>query len=339
LIVDGARGRVLVEPEPSLVAQYENFIQKERLRAVQTHKARHKPAITKDGRRVEIAANIGSWQDAVQAVEQGADAVGLFRTEFLFLDRTEPPDEDEQFEAYRAVARALGGRSLLIRTLDIGGDKPVPYVKLPREANPFLGLRGLRLSLAQPALFVTQLKAILRVANDFPVRVMYPMVSTPDEFRRAEEWMRRARDELRARGVVVPDKVETGMMVEVPAAALAANAFARQVDFISIGTNDLTQYTLAAERGNPHVAALVEGISPAVLALVEGITRAAHPHGKWVGVCGEMAGEPEAIPLLVGLGVDELSMAAPLIPRAKEIVRELAFSDARTAAQRAIGDT
>jgi phosphoenolpyruvate-protein kinase (PTS system EI component) len=195
------------------------------------------------------------------------------------------------------------------------------------------------LSLAQPALFVTQLKAILRVANDFPVRVMYPMVSTPDEFRRAEEWMRRARDELRARGVVVPDKVETGMMVEVPAAALAANAFARQVDFISIGTNDLTQYTLAAERGNPHVAALVEGISPAVLALVEGITRAAHPHGKWVGVCGEMAGEPEAIPLLVGLGVDELSMAAPLIPRAKEIVRELAFSDARTAAQRAIGDT
>lgn len=336
LIVDGERGSVWVNPDPELLVEYRHSIARAQQQAEHARTARHEPAVTRDGHRVEIAANIGSLADARLAVELGAEAVGLFRTEFLFLDRRDAPEEQEQYATYRAIARALQNRPLLIRTLDIGGDKPLPYVNLPREANPFLGLRGLRLGLAQPELFKTQLRAILRVANEFPVRVMFPMVSTLQEFRAAQTLMQQARAELRAREIAVPERIETGIMVEVPSAALRASAFAREVDFFSIGTNDLTQYTLAAERGNPDVAALADAFQPAVLQLIAQVVAAAHAANKWVGVCGEMGGDPNAIPLLIGLGVDELSMSPPLIPRAKEIIRELNLTDAHQQAQRAL---
>lgn len=336
LLVDGERGRVWVKPSAALVAEYQTKIEQARRDAEKMRGPRNEPAITRDGHRVEIAANIGSVQDAEHAVEMGAEAVGLFRTEFLFLDRRDAPTEDEQYETYRAAARVLHPRPLLIRTLDIGGDKPVVYAPMAHEANPFLGLRGLRLSLAQPELFKPQLRAILRVASEFPVRVMFPMVSNVQELREAKKRMEEARRELRARGAAAAEHIETGIMVEVPSAALTANAFASEVDFFSIGTNDLTQYTLAAERGNPNVAALADSFHPAVLALIGNVVRAAHAQNKWVGVCGEMGGDAKAIPLLVGLGVDELSMSAPLIPRAKEIVRGLVFEDAQREAERRV---
>ncbi len=336
LIVDGDSGRVLVKPGAAQLQEYDALIQAARAAAQRADQARHALATTRDGHRVEIAANIGSLQDAQRAVEMGAESVGLFRTEFLFLERQDAPTEEEQYETYRAVARALDGRALLLRTLDVGGDKPLPYVEMPREANPFLGLRGLRLCLAQPELFKTQLRALWRVGAEFPnLRVMFPMVSTLQEFRAALDLMAQAREELRARALPFAARLETGIMVEVPAAALAAAQFARAVDFFSIGTNDLTQYTLAAERGNPNVAGLADAIHPSVLQLIALVTQAAHAQQKWVGVCGEMAGDPRALPLLVGLGVDELSMPPPLIPRAKEMVRELDFHAAQTQAQRA----
>lgn len=337
LLVDGERGRAWVNPAPELLAEYKARMERAQDAAKTARQARHEPAITRDGQRIEITANIGSVRDAEQAVEMGADAVGLFRTEFLFLERRDAPGEEEQYEAYRAVAQALQNRSLLIRTLDLGGDKPVPYAPMPHEANPFMGLRGLRLSLAQPELFMTQLRAILRLANEFPVRVMYPMVSTLQEFRDAQTLMEEARAELQSRGIAVPARVETGIMVEVPGAALAAAQFAGAVDFFSIGTNDLTQYTFAAERGNPTVTSLADSFHPAVLQLIEIVVAAAHARDKWVGVCGEMAGGPEAIPLLVGLRVDELSLSPPLIPTAKQIVRGLTLTEAKDRARRALG--
>lgn len=336
LLVDGERGRVWVNPAPELVSEYKGRMERAQNAAEAARRARDERAVTRDGHRVEIAANIGSVREAEQAVEMGAEAVGLFRTEFLFLDRRDAPGEEEQYAAYRAVAQALRNRSLLIRTLDLGGDKPVSYANVPREANPFLGLRGLRLSLAQPEFFRTQLRAILRLANEFPVRVMYPMVSTLREFRDAQTLMEQARAELQTRGIAVPARVETGIMVEVPSAALAAAQFAAVVDFFSIGTNDLTQYTFAAERGNPQVASLADSLHPAVLQLIANVIAAAHARDKWVGVCGEMAGDPEAIPLLVGLGVDELSMSPAIIPTAKQIVRDLRLSEAKALAQRAL---
>lgn len=336
LIVDGSRGRVWVNPDAEQLAEYTDRIHAAKRDKQHAHTARHERAITRDGHRVEIAANIGSVKDAQAAVENGAEAVGLFRTEFLFLHRREAPGEEEQYEVYRAAAQILDPRPLLIRTLDVGGDKPLPYVNAPQEANPFLGLRGLRLALAQPDLFKTQLCAILRVANEFPVRVMFPMVSTIEEFREAQRYIAESRADLQARTIAVPDYLETGIMVEVPSAALRANAFAREVDFFSIGTNDLTQYTLAAERGNPYVAILADSNDPAVLQLISNVVTAAHAHNKWVGVCGEMAGDPDAIPRLVGLGVDELSMSAPLIPQAKLIVRGLDFGQAQEQAQAAL---
>lgn len=334
--VDGDRGYVWVKPDAPLIAEYQTKIEQARRDAEKMRGQRNEPAITRDGHRVEIAANIGSVQDAEHAVEMGAEAVGLFRTEFLFLDRHDAPTEEEQYETYRAAAQILHPRPLLIRTLDIGGDKPVAYANMPHEANPFLGLRGLRLSLAQPELLKPQLRAILRVANEFSVRVMFPMVSNVQEFREAKKWMEDARRELQARGAAGAARIETGIMVEVPSAALTANAFAGEVDFFCIGTNDLTQYTLAAERGNPNVAPLADSFHPAVLALIGIVVRAAHAKNKWVGVCGEMGGDAKAIPLLVGLGVDELSMSAPLIPRAKEIVRGLVYEEAVREAERAV---
>jgi phosphoenolpyruvate-protein kinase (PTS system EI component) len=255
------------------------------------------------------------------------------------MERPRMPDEDEQEAAYRAVAEALGGRPMIVRTLDAGADKPLPYLGQPAEANPFLGVRGLRLGLERPELLRTQLRAIVRVAADHPVRVMFPMVATLEELRRGREALVAARASLVAEGRSVPDRVETGVMIEVPSAALLADRLAEEVDFFSIGTNDLTQYVLAAERGNERVAALADALHPAVLALIGRTAEAAAARGRWTGVCGELAADPIAAPLLVGLGVRELSMSAPAIPHVKRAVRDIDLGSARELAARALGRT
>lgn len=327
LIVDGDSGQVIVTPNNTTHSEYKRRADQQQAAQSAAHAESALPAVTTDGHTVLVAANIGSAADAKKAVSIGAEGVGLFRTEFLFLGQQNAPTEDEQYAAYYAAAMALAGRPLVIRTLDVGGDKPLPYIDLGDEANPFLGVRAIRLCLAQPELFKTQLRAILRAAADVEshseIQVMYPMIAMIDEFRAANKLLAEARQELRQRGLIIPNRISTGIMVEIPAAALLAEQFAAEVDFFSIGTNDLTQYTMAAERGNPRLATLTDAFQPAVLRLIAHVVEAAHAQGKWVSVCGELAGEPLAVPLLIGLGVDELSMNAVAIPRAKQIIRKL----------------
>jgi len=336
IILDGESGTIFIDPDPELVNQY--LIRAETLQAAK-NKARLEraaPAITRDGKAIEIAANIGSVAGAQAAVEAGAEGVGLFRTEFLFLNRATAPDEEEQVQAYRATAQALEGRPLIIRTLDAGGDKSIPYLNIESETNPFLGWRAIRLCISQPELFKTQLRAILRVAAEFPVKIMFPMIATADELRSAQALLAEAQQELLARTEPYAERVETGIMVEIPSVAQMAEEFAREVDFFSIGTNDLTQYTFAADRTNPKVASLADACHPAVLRQIKRVVEAAQSNGIWVGVCGELAGDPDAIPILVGLGVDELSMAPPSIPIAKQIVRDWSVSQAQSLAAQAL---
>jgi len=335
VLVDGDTGVITIEPPADIVAAAE---ERRALRERELAAGREEaalPARTLDGVTVEVAANITRPEEAAAAAAAGADGVGLFRTEFLFMGRDAPPDEDEQAAAYRAAAEALGGRRLILRTLDAGADKPIPYLRQPAEENPFLGVRGLRVSLAHPELFATQLRAILRVAADHPVAVMFPMVATAAELRAALAHLEAARAALAAEGVAAR-RPEAGVMVEVPAAALAADAIAELAAFLSVGSNDLTQYAMAAERGNPAVAALADPLHPAVLALVDAACRAAADHGRWVGVCGEAAGDEDAVPVLVGLGVRELSAPAPRIGAVKRIVRGLDTARARELAERAL---
>lgn len=324
LALDGSTGQVLVDPTPERAAEFRARASAAQAAQTEAWSARGLPAITRDGHRIAVGANIGSAQDAQAAVQAGAEGVGLFRTEFLFLDRQTAPDEEEQVQAYRAAAEILDGRPLIIRTLDAGGDKKLPYLDQGVEANPFLGWRAVRLCLDRPALFKTQLRAIARVAAIFPVKVMFPMVATLEEWRGASRLLAEAQAEV---GTLA--RIETGIMVEIPSAALCAAQFAAEVDFFSIGTNDLTQYTLAAERGNPRVAALNDALHPAVLNLIQRVVEAGHAQGKWVGVCGELAGDVLAIPLLAGLGIDELSVSAPSIPRVKQAIRALDFAALR----------
>ena len=327
--VDGRSGELYVDPSPADVARLgSEAAALAEARAIAREGA-HGPAVTRDGVAVEVAANVGGPAEVPAAVEAGADGVGLFRTEFLFMGRDRMPDEDEQEAAYRAAAEALEGRPLLIRTLDAGADKPLPYLGQAHEENPFLGVRGVRLGLERPEILETQLRAILRVGADHPVRVMFPMVTTRDELRRAREVLDRAR-------VVADAALEVGIMIEVPGAALTAGALAAECDFFSIGTNDLTQYTLAADRGNEHVASLTDALHPAVLALIRATVEGATAHGRWVGVCGELAGDAAATPLLIGLGVGELSMSAPAIAGVKQVVRATDAGEAAALAGRAL---
>jgi phosphocarrier protein FPr len=329
LVLDGQAGVLVPDPPPELVTEYEERQAGAQEAATAARAAAEKAAVTRDGKRIEVFANIGSPRDVTAAVEMGAEGVGLFRTEFLFLERDSLPDEDEQFEAYRAAAEALGGRPLILRTLDVGADKPLPTLPQPHEANPFLGVRGIRLGLERPDLLMAQLRAAVRVAADFPLKVMFPMVAT------LAEWSA-ARDLLADAGGT-PELMEAGVMIEVPAAALSAEALATgAVDFFSIGTNDLTQYTMAAERGNERVAALGDALHPAVLRLIAQVTAAAEAQGKPVGICGELAGDPAAVPVLIGLGVTELSMSAPSIPAVKHAVRSTDMEAARALAHEAL---
>lgn len=323
LVVDAEHGWAIPDPDAETLARYAREAQARKRASEEALAASSGPAVTRDGKRVEIGANIGSLAEARAAVAAGAEGVGLLRTEFLYLDRDTAPDEEEQFEAYRGIAEAMQGRPVIIRTLDIGGDKPLPYIELGREANPFLGWRAVRMCLSQPEFFKVQLRAVQRAAALHPVKVMFPMIATVEEVRSAKALLAQAREEVLARGQRAPERLETGIMVEIPAAAVLADKLAPEVDFFSIGTNDLTQYTMAAERGNAKVAALTDALHPAVLTLIRRVVEAAHAHGKWAGICGELGGEPLAVPILVGLGMDELSMASPSIPRTKQLVRGL----------------
>jgi phosphoenolpyruvate-protein phosphotransferase/dihydroxyacetone kinase phosphotransfer subunit len=332
LALDGDAGAVVVDPADELVRDYERRRAEREEEARRARASAQAPAETRDGRRIEVVANVGSPEDVDAAVANGAEGVGLLRTEFLFLERDSLPTEDEQYEAYADMAERLQGRPLILRTLDVGADKPLPYVPRRAEANPFLGVRGIRLGLAQPELLETQLRAALRVAADHPLKVMFPMVTTLAEYREAVSVLAGAREQLGERA----GRMEVGIMVEVPAAALAAESFAPEVDFFSIGTNDLVQYTMAAERGNEAVAALADGLHPSVLRLIRVVAEAAEAHGKWVGVCGELGADPAAVPLLVGLGVSELSVNPPAIPATKEAVRRVDTETARLLARKAL---
>jgi multiphosphoryl transfer protein len=294
-------------------------------------------AMTKDGQRVEVFANIGGVNDARGAVQNGAEGVGLLRTEFLFLTRETPPSEEDQFQILREIFETMGDkRPVTTRTLDVGGDKELPYIQLPEEPNPFLGVRALRLSLSRPDLFLTQLRAILRAAVGFPCRIMFPMVADVDEVRKARQYVEKAHSELKDKNQAHAWPVELGIMIEIPSAALLAPVMANEVDFFSIGTNDLTQYTLAAERGNPALSHLADGLHPSVLKLIGEVASASHAAGKWTGICGELGGDPEATAILVGLGVDELSLNPAGIPRIKSILRELTMEKARALAQQSL---
>jgi phosphoenolpyruvate-protein phosphotransferase len=294
-------------------------------------------AVTKDHHRVQVFANIGGTNDARAALKNGAEGVGLLRTEFLFLTRETAPSEEEQFLLLQEIFKTMGDqRPVTTRTLDVGGDKELPYIHLPEEPNPFLGMRALRLSLARPDLFLTQIRAILRAADGFPCRIMFPMVADVEEIRKARNWVDKAHHELQKEDKPHAWPVELGIMVEIPSAALLASVLANEVDFFSIGSNDLTQYTLAAERGNPALSHLADGLHPAVLKLISQVVEASHQAGKWTGICGELGGDPEATAILVGLGVDELSLNPAGIPRIKSIIRDLTLETSRTLASQAL---
>ncbi len=332
--VDGSKGRVWVQPGGEELEQVEGLLRAAKLEAEELKSLRNLPAITRDGHRVELAANVGHPGDSHAAMEAGAEGVGLYRTEFLFMNRGDVPTEEEQFEAYKAVIQAMGGRPVVIRTLDIGGDKELPALGLEKEANPFLGVRALRLCLRRPDLFRTQLRALLRASAFGPTRIMYPMVSGLEELRAANTLLNEERAKLIAEGVAVGTDLQVGIMIEVPSAALISDLLAPEVDFFSIGTNDLIQYTLAADRMNDGVAHLYQPFHPAVLRLIKHVCQMAHAHGKWVGMCGEMAGDPTATEVLVGLGLDELSMAPASLGVVKRAVCNTSLTEAKKLALR-----
>jgi len=328
LVVDGGAGAVLINPDKKTVAVYEE--RRQAAQRIQAEALKHagQPATTTDGHTVEVVANIGNVEDARAAVASGAEGVGLFRTEFLYLEQSTLPDEEQQYRAYKEILEQFGKQPVILRTLDIGGDKELPYLPMPHEMNPFLGLRAIRLCLAHPEVFKPQLRAALRAGVGHNLLLMFPMVATVGEVLAARELLEECRAELKRERKPAAD-VQVGIMVEIPSAAVIADQLARVVDFFSIGTNDLSQYTMAADRSNGAVAPLVSGFQPAVLRLVHDVIRAAHAEGKWVGMCGELAGEPLAIPILIGLELDEFSMNPPAVPIAKEIIRSLSLAEAK----------
>jgi len=330
-VLDAEQGNLSISPDQVALAAAEQTLSQRRQRQQTERAAAHVDCRTADGERIEVFANLGSMAEAQVAVAHGAEGCGLLRTEFLFLEREEPPTEEEQLQQYQGIAKALEGRPLVIRTLDIGGDKPIPYLPLPAEENPALGLRGVRTSLWRPDLLRVQLRAILRVQPVDQCRVLLPMITDPAEIRAVRRMLDEVRREL---GITAP--VQVGAMVETPASAVIAGRIAREVEFLSIGTNDLTQYTLAMDRGHADLAHRIDGLHPAVLNLIAMTVDAGDEHDKLVAVCGGLASEPAAVPILIGLGVRELSVVPTLVPQLKSLIRTLTVESCRALAQRAL---
>jgi phosphotransferase system enzyme I (PtsI) len=327
VIVDGLDGKVIVNPSAEVVKAYEEKKATYEVQKAEWAKLVNESTVSADGHHVELAANIGTPEDVKGVLENGGEGVGLYRTEFLYMGRDQLPTEEEQFEAYKTVLESMEGKSVVVRTLDIGGDKELPYLDLPKEINPFLGFRAIRLCLEMQDMFRTQLRALLRASVHGNLKIMFPMIATLDEFRQAKAILIEEKEKLQREGVAVAGNIEVGMMVEIPSSAVIADLFAKEVDFFSIGTNDLIQYTLAADRMNERVSYLYQPYNPAILRLINMVIQAAHKEGKWVGMCGEMAGDEIAIPILLALGLDEFSMSATSILKARSQIRHLSKVD------------
>ncbi|HZJ85696.1 MAG TPA: phosphoenolpyruvate--protein phosphotransferase [Erysipelotrichaceae bacterium] len=336
IIMDAIKGEVILNPTDEQKAKYQKLADeyedyRENLKVLKNEKT-----ITTDGHQVELAGNIGNAQDVVGVLENGGEGVGLYRTEFLYMDASELPSEEDQFNAYKEVLEAMEGKPVVVRTLDIGGDKELSYLQLPKEMNPFLGYRAIRLCLDRTDIFRTQLRALIRSSVYGKLRIMFPMIATLDEFNEAKGLYQEEYDKLVAEGIEVADDIEVGMMVEIPAAAVLADQFAKVSDFFSIGTNDLIQYSFAADRMNETVSYLYQPLNPSLLRLIKMTIDGGHKEGKWVGMCGEMAGDSMAAPLLLGLGLDEFSMSATSILEARKVINNLSYTDMQKLAEKAL---
>ena len=338
IIVDGLAGDVFLNPSEEVIAEYRAKAEAFAAQQAEWEKLKDSKTYTKDGHQVELAANIGTPKDLEGVVHNGAEGVGLYRTEFLYMDSHEMPTEEDQFEAYKAVLEGMNGKPVVVRTMDIGGDKELPYLPLPHEMNPFLGYRAIRISLHEPAMFRTQLRALLRASVYGKLRIMFPMIATLNDFRGAKALLEEEKAKLIAEGVAVSDDIQVGIMIEIPAAAVLAHQFAKEVDFFSIGTNDLIQYTMAADRMNERVSYLYQPYNPSILTLIKHVIDSAHKEGKWAGMCGEMAGDQTAVPLLVGLGLDEFSMSASSVLKTRSLISKLTLGDMQALAAKAINE-
>jgi phosphotransferase system enzyme I (PtsI) len=327
VVVDGLKGEVHFNPTPEVLEAYKKIQEDFEKQKSEWAKLVNEKSVTADGHHVELAANIGTPKDLKGVVENGGEGVGLYRTEFLYMDRDQLPTEEEQYTAYKAVLEGMEGKPVVVRTLDIGGDKELPYLNLPKEMNPFLGFRAIRLCLEEQDIFRTQLRALLRASVHGNLKVMFPMIATLNEFREAKAMLEEEKAKLVSEGTQVADHIELGIMVEIPSTAVLADQFAKEVDFFSIGTNDLIQYTMAADRMNQQVSYLYQPYNPSILRLVKMVIDSAHKEGKWAGMCGEMAGDETAIPILLGLGLDEFSMSASSILKARSLIRQLNKAD------------
>lgn len=336
IIVDGLNGDVIVNPTEDELIAYQDKRERYFADKKELQKLRDADTVTVDGVHAELAANIGTPNDLPGVIENGAQGIGLYRTEFLYMGRDQMPTEEEQFEAYKEVLEAMGGKRVVVRTLDIGGDKELSYLNLPEEMNPFLGYRAIRLCLAQQDIFRPQLRALLRASVYGKLNIMFPMVATINEFREAKAILLEEKENLKNEGHDISDDIELGIMVEIPATAALADVFAKEVDFFSIGTNDLIQYTLAADRMSERVSYLYQPYNPSILRLVKQVIEASHKEGKWTGMCGEMAGDETAIPLLLGLGLDEFSMSATSILKARRQINGLSKNAMTELANRAV---
>ncbi|SCT91976.1 Phosphoenolpyruvate-protein phosphotransferase of PTS system [Staphylococcus aureus] len=336
IIVDGLNGDVIVNPTEDELIAYQDKRERYFADKKELQKLRDADTVTVDGVHAELAANIGTPNDLPGVIENGAQGIGLYRTEFLYMDRDQMPTEEEQFEAYKEVLEAMNGKRVVVRTLDIGGDKELSYLNLPEEMNPFLGYRAIRLCLAQQDIFRPQLRALLRASVYGKLNIMFPMVATINEFREAKAILLEEKENLKNEGHDISDDIELGIMVEIPATAALADVFAKEVDFFSIGTNDLIQYTLAADRMSERVSYLYQPYNPSILRLVKKVIEASHKEGKWTGMCGEMAGDETAIPLLLGLGLDEFSMSATSILKARRQINGLSKNEMTELANRAV---
>ncbi|MCH4056674.1 MAG: phosphoenolpyruvate--protein phosphotransferase [Lactobacillaceae bacterium] len=338
VIVDGNTGDIVVDPTTADVEKYQSLAKEYAAQKAEWAKLRNEATVTADGKHFELAANIGTPKDLTGVLDNGAEAIGLYRTEFLYMDSAELPTEDDQFEAYKAVIEGMNGKPVVVRTMDIGGDKHLPYLPLPEEMNPFLGYRAIRISLDRQDIFRTQLRALLRASAFGHLRIMFPMIATLQEFRQAKAILLEEEEKLVAAGVKV-GKFEVGIMIEIPAAAVLADQFAKEVDFFSIGTNDLIQYSMAADRGNEHVSYLYQPYNPSILRLVKHVIESAHKEGKWAGMCGEAAGDPIMVPLLVGLGLDEFSMSATSVLKVRSLMKRLDTKEMAKLSKKAVTES